>query len=281
MNLKVFRHLWGVMPTTAEAEQRIEPLAKQIAACGYQGVESVVPAAPNRARFQAALQEHGLAYMAQIMTQGNSPAEHLASFRALLNEAAALDPALVVCHGGRDGFEPEEATAFFRDALAIEEDVGIPVAHETHRSRILFSPWSTRRILEAVEHVWLCVDFSHWVCVCERLLGDAEEVVRLAASRARHLHARVGFEQGPQVPDPRAPEYARHLAAHEQWWDWVWDAQEQNGFNESTLTPEFGPPMYQHTMPYSREPLADLDEICNWVAVRERNRFTKRKKTEA
>jgi hypothetical protein len=71
------------------------------------------------------------------------------------------------------------------------------------------------------------------------------------------------------VPDPRAPEYQRHLNAHEQWWHIVWDAQIARGQMISTLTPEFGPPDYLHTLPYSNMPVADLREICNWMAQRQ------------
>jgi hypothetical protein len=41
----------------------------------------------------------------------------------------------------------------------------------------------------------------------------------------------------------------------------------------STLTPEFGPPPYLHTHPETGEPLADLNQICDWMALRQRARF--------
>jgi hypothetical protein len=127
--------------------------------------------------------------------------------------------------------------------------------------------------LEALPEVKLCADLSHWVCVCERLLQTEAEIVALAARHTHHIHARVGYEQGPQVPDPRAPEYADHLRAHEQWWDLIWQSQRERGLESSTLTPEFGPPAYLHTMPGTQRPVADLWEICEWQADRQRNRF--------
>jgi hypothetical protein len=99
------------------------------------------------------------------------------------------------------------------------------------------------------------------------------EIIRLCAEHCIHIHARVGYEEGPQVPDPRAPEYERHLAAHERWWSMIWDAQEKRGVTESTLTPEFGAPDYLHTLPYSRMPVANLWDICNWQAERQKARF--------
>jgi hypothetical protein len=78
------------------------------------------------------------------------------------------------------------------------------------------------------------------------------------------------------VPDPRAPEYQRHLEAHERWWDLIWDAQIAQGRKISPLTPEFGPPDYLHTLPYSNVPVADLWDICNWMADRQAARFANR-----
>jgi hypothetical protein len=121
----------------------------------------------------------------------------------------------------------------------------------------------------------LCCDYSHWVCVCERLIDDELGILRKCATRCLHLHARVGYEQGPQVPDPRAPEYERHLAAHERWWRLVWQAQRKRGDAVSTLTPEFGPPLYQHTLPFTAVAVSNLWEICDWQAARQAANFAR------
>lgn len=86
----------------------------------------------------------------------------------------------------------------------------------------------------------------------------------------------MGYEEGPQVPDPRAPEYGTHLAAHEAWWDLIWASQARRGFEVSTLTPEFGPPRYLHTLPYSDCPVADLEAVCDWQALRQAKRFQRK-----
>jgi hypothetical protein len=147
------------------------------------------------------------------------------------------------------------------------------VAHETHRGRALYNPWITRRLLRHFAPLRLCCDFSHWVCVCERLVDTEIDILRECAARCIHLHARVGYEEGPQVPDPRAPEYQRHLEAHERWWQLIWEAQAAAGHLRSTLTPEYGPPDYLHTLPYSKMPVANLWEVCDWQAQRSAARF--------
>jgi hypothetical protein len=82
--------------------------------------------------------------------------------------------------------------------------------------------------------------------------------------------SRVGFEEGPQVPDPSVASAAAALAAHESWWDMIWEDQRSRGMSVSTLTPEFGPPPYLHTRHKTAESWADLSGICDWMALRQR-----------
>jgi hypothetical protein len=108
------------------------------------------------------------------------------------------------------------------------------------------------------------------------MLHTETEIIRQCAERCIHIHARVGYEEGPQVPDPRAPEYQYCLDAFERWWQLIWDAQDARGLAASTLTPEYGPPGYLHTLPYTRQPVVDLGEISDWQARREAARFALR-----
>jgi hypothetical protein len=215
------------------------------------------------------LDQYGFAYIAMVFTSGSSVAGHLDSFRAQVETSRALLPILINSHSGRDAWDDGHNREFFAQALTLEATLNIPVAHETHRGRSLFNPWITQRLLGQFEQLRLCCDLSHWVCVCERLLDSETDIIEQCAQRTIHLHARVGYEQSPQVPDPRAPEYQRHLEAHERWWDIIWAAQSANGQKISPLTPEFGPPDYMHTLPYSNLPVADLWEVCNWMAQRQ------------
>lgn len=269
MDLMLVRHLWGLPGAW-------ETLFPALKARGYGAVELPVPPPDRRAALRACLDAHGLAYVAQVFTEGDSVAGHVASFRAGFAEAVAGGACLVNCHSGHDAWSEHEAAAYFDEVLRVEADEATPVAHETHRHRIFYAPWSTARLLARFEAIRVCCDFSHWVCVCERLLEDQGDVIAACAERAIHLHARVGYEEGPQVPDPRAPEYARHVAAHERWWDQVWAAQEARGLATSTLTPEFGPPNYLHTLPFTNVPVADLEAVCDWQAQRQARRFEAR-----
>ena len=267
MELKIYRHLWGVA-------EPWEPVYPKIKAAGYDGIETSLPAVEQEAAFMEQMAQHGFSYMPMLFTGGRSVDEHLQSFREQLQRAVALGVGCVTSHSGADGFSREDSLRFFQEAVRIERDLGVRVGHETHRGRILFNPWITEYILREVEGVRLCADFSHWVCVCERMLNREGEIVKLAASRTVHIHARVGYEEGPQVPDPRAPEFESYLLRHEAWWDMIWAEQRKQEAQVSTLTPEFGPPNYMHVLPYTRQPVADLWEICNWQAARQRARFS-------
>ena len=75
-----------------------------------------------------------------------------------------------------------------------------------------------RNLLRLFPDLKLSCDLSHWVCITERLLTTEGEMTRWPPSIASICTARVGYENGPQVADPRAPEFAPQLAAHEAWW---------------------------------------------------------------
>ncbi len=269
MKLLLIRHLWGVAG-------RWEDLFPKFKAWGYQGIEAGLPPREDQERLRRLLDEHGLEYVAQIFTQGGDVRDHVRSFETQLKEAHNVRPRLVNAHSGQDAWGESESVRFFEEALQMESVQGLPVAHETHRGRILYNPWITQRLMDRFADLKLCCDYSHWVCVCERLIEDQLEVLQACAARCLHLHARVGYEQGPQVPDPRAREYARHLEAHERWWGMIWDAQMSRGDLVSTLTPEFGPVPYLHSLPFTNVPVTDLWEVCDWQARRQAENFARR-----
>ena len=275
MRLVTVRHLWGV----EEEWATFFPRAK---AAGYGAIEAnILEMTPtHREELRARLADLGLGLVAQIFTNGFIPggdvATHVESFRRQCDLAIAMRPRLINCHSGRDAFTRDEACDFFRRVTEHEGGLPVRVAHELHRGRVFYAPWSTVPVLNAFPALNVTADFSHWVNVCERLLDDQLPAIRLVAERCLHVHARVGHAEGPQVNDPRAPEWAGELVAHERWWDLCWTAQERRGLTESTLTPEFGPPPYQPTAPYTRQPLAELREICDWMAKRQVERFARR-----
>ncbi len=155
---------------------------------------------------------------------------------------------------------------FVEAILEAEHKLGVTVMQETHRGKLLYAPWVAAAYLREFPELHITADYSHWVNVCERLPVDQAEALRLANQHARHIHGRVGYEEGPQVPDPSAPEYAAQLAWHEAQWKAIRDAQQASGEPTMTFTPEYGPPTYLHTLPHTNVPVANLWDVCLWAA---------------
>ena len=275
MKLLLVRHLWGVDQCSG-----LEQYWPRWRAAGYGALEVSWRFVADQPEFAQFVKRNGLGWIPQVFsrefTPGGTVREHLDSLRRQIEECLPLQPLLFNAHSGSDAWIPSEAEDFFGAALELERRIGFAIAHETHRMRYLGNPWATRDILKKFPALKLTCDFSHWVCVAERLLPDCDDIIQLAAQHCHHLHARVGCEEGPQVSDPRAPEWAPHVAAHERWWDLVWDSQKQRGMTVRTLTPEFGPPLYLHTLPHTQTPVADLADICDWQARRQAARFAGR-----
>jgi hypothetical protein len=244
---------------------------------GYTALETASHLIPDATEMRQVLKGEGFGWIPQIFSNGfaggGSVKQHLNSMRQQIETCLDPTPLFFNGHSGSDAWELDEAEEFYLRCAELETELGVTISHETHRSRYFGNPWNTMRLLERVAEVRLTCDFSHWVCVAERLLDDAEPIFERVARNCHHVHARVGYEEGPQVSDPRAPEWRNHLLAHERWWDLIWKTQAEMGVSESTLTPEFGPFPYLHAMPFTQEPIADLATICDWMAERQAGRF--------
>jgi hypothetical protein len=274
MQLKLFKTLWGFDGDYLAA-------LEQALADGYDGIEGPAPLDPiQRDEFSAALHENGLLYIQEICTGGDyvpqrqaSVAQHLYDLEAGMARAAPLAPLFVTSMAGCDAWPEAQSIRFFEEAMGLAEQQGVLLNFETHRSRSLFHPWVTKRVVEALPTIRLTVDYSHWCVVCERLLDSELDVLTAISANVQHIHARVGYAQGPQVPHPAAPEYAEALAAHQRWWAMIWQAQAAAGTTLSTMTPEFGPDGYLQQLPFSGAAVADLREINRWMAGVERAHF--------
>jgi hypothetical protein len=121
---------------------------------------------------------------------------------------------------------------------------------------MLFAAHITRKFIESFPELRLTLDISHWCNVHESLLADQKETVDMALSRTDHIHARIGHPEGPQVNDPRAPEWEPVVRQHFEWWDKIVERKKKNGEIVTILT-EFGPPDYMPTLPYTKQPLGD------------------------
>lgn len=263
MELKMFKALWGLEGTLEEQFARAS-------AAGYAGIEGAPPGADQREQFMALLERYRMGYIAQVFTGGD---DHAASFREQVAYAAGFKPAMINAHSARDCMTDDEQDRFYESALDAEHRIGIPIGHETHRQRAMFTPWTTARLLRKFPELRVTADFSHWVNVCESYLEDQADNLALAMERTIHIHGRVGYPEGPQVPHPAAPEYRAELALFTGWWRSILERRAAQGASSATFTAEFGPPGYLHTIPYTNVPVADLWQVNQWMTDYALERF--------
>jgi sugar phosphate isomerase/epimerase len=258
MKILYFRSVWGMddLPSLADRFKKIKD-------GGFDGVELDVPLDRETCRdARQSLDELGLAVVAlQCRTAGRTVAEHQAGFEEQYERALLLKPLHLNSHTGCDHFTLAENLALLDHATALADRHGVPVYHETHRSRALFSAPATMQILAERPQLKLVADFSHWCCVHESLLADQPERVERATRSAYAIHARVGYAEGPQIPDPRDPLWQSNLDAHLAWWRRIAEHRRAEGCAILPVCPEFGPAPYMTLLPNTRQPIADLWEI--------------------
>jgi len=240
---------------------------------GFDGVETGIPADDKKsAELIETLRKHNLTYIFQCNLSGEDFDEYLTAYRRELERAAELKPVLINSHTGKDHFCRAKNEILIAAAESISQSTGVCIVHETHRGRFAFAAHVTREYLDRLPTLQLALDISHWCVVHETLLEDQSEAVSLALQRTAHIHARVGHSQGPQVNDPRAPEWQQNLQQHLIWWDFV-VAQRQKQQKRLTITTEFGPPNYLPTLPYTQQPLADQWQINTYMLELLRSRY--------
>lgn len=260
MQLLFFCPRWG-----SEAMPWADFLPR-VRAAGYDGVELGIandtPAA-ELAGIWEQLDRHGLQVIAQhYATEETDFARHHDAYAAWLEKIRPFPVLRINSQTGKDHFSMVQNQALLATAHAFGAAAGTTVLHETHRGKFSFAAHVTHQYLLADPALRLTLDVSHWVNVAESYLADQPAALALALARTEHLHARVGFPEGPQVPDPRAPEWQPALRAHLAWWDAVVARKRAAGPAALlTIAPEFGPPPYLPTLPFTRQPVTSQWEV--------------------
>ena len=251
--LKIMGTNWGF-------EGSVDAFCAKAKKEGYDGIEMWWPMQKkDQDELFAALKDHQLEIGFLCGGSQNDPKEHLDFFKRMIDAAATntiQHPLYINCHSGRDHFTYEQNKLFIDHTTALAKQTGITICHETHRSRMMFAAHTTRGFIEKIPELKLTFDVSHWCNVHESLLQDQQETVAMVLARVEHIHARIGHPEGPQVNDPRAPEWEMAVKQHFDWWDRVIERKKKEGKRMTILT-EFGPPDYMPTLPYTRQPLAD------------------------
>ncbi|MBE7170838.1 MAG: sugar phosphate isomerase/epimerase [Williamsia sp.] len=246
MKIKFFCPRWGAESIAWE------PFLQAVKKAGYDGIEWF-PYAEKEDYIQVVklLEQYGLEYtiVMAVIHHIDGVDNYLAELERQLIDLSAVctehtRPLAITAQTGREFYSEEEAARCIACCEAVSRKTGIPVYQETHRNKWAFAAHAVYKQLLKNPDTPLTLDVSHWFCVSESYLHDQQPAVELAIRSARHIHARVGHCEGPQVWDPAAEEYSEALAEHLKIWDkWI-QLRRESGAAYCTITPEFGPPPY-------------------------------------
>ena len=241
---------------------------------GYDGIEVWVPGAASEMKvLSETVANAGLKL--GLLAGGNdvNPTLHKKQFSDAIDRAISLKPIYINCHSGKDYFSFEDNAEMLAMTFKRSTESGIPIYHETHRGRMLFAAHVSKAFIDRFKDLKLTRDISHWCNVHESLLGDQPINVEAALARTHHIHARIGHAEGPQVNDPRAPEWKNEVKAHFDWWDKVVARKKAEGEHITMLT-EFGPSNYMQTLPFTTQPVADQWAINRYMMETLRKRYS-------
>lgn len=254
-----------IMFTKSKWEMWDDPLIhfiNRVAEDKFDGTELYFDSIPDDPKVIKDLHEsNGLFLIGQILTDGNTISDHIESFYRQADFALESGSKLVNVHAGRDYFSFDDNLLLIDKINKFSKQCGVEFYIETHRGRLTYSLVDTIKYLEVYPELKLTADISHWMVVHESDLSNQSESLQKAIDSSFHIHARVGYEEGPQVTDPSAPEWKTHLVNHLSIWQRIINKRQTEGREFITITPEFGPPNYMHTLPFSNKPIRDAWEI--------------------
>lgn len=276
MKILYFCPIWGMVPDYVEKlDGDLPKILEKIKLAGYDGVEMAVPFDDNQKhQLRSLLNDFELELVAlQYAANGNNLEEYIKSYARHITSIMDVKPLLINSHTGKDYYSTHDNHMIINEAIILGIKQNVKILHETHRGRFSFHSATTQQYLQQHKDLRLVADFSHWCNVSESLLEEQQANVANAMQRSDHIHARVGYNQGCQVNDPRAPEWNEALQAHLNWWDEIIKIKKNAGEALFTITPEFGPAPYMPVTPYKQLPLANQWEINHWMKDFLKNRY--------
>ncbi|HUP11811.1 MAG TPA: hypothetical protein VM187_06355 [Niastella sp.] len=271
MEIKFFCPRWG-------SEQiDWDVFCERVQQAGYNGVEYGIPNETTAAELDM-VWEKLAKYQLDVIPQhyGTYDADfdrHYDSYSAWLEKLSPYPALKIDSQTGKDFFSFEQNSELINVAARHQALTHVPVCHETHRNKFPFAAHVTFNYLKRIPALRITLDASHWVNVAESYLVDQPEAMMLAIERTDHIHARVGYPEGPQVPDPQAPEWKEALDHHLQWWDAVIDLKRKQQQDIMTITPEFGPYPYMVHLPYTGKPISDQKAVNRFMMEMLRARY--------
>jgi len=242
---------------------------------GYDGVEISLPDSSDlKSEYLSVLSDCGIPYILQHwQTDKKNAVDYISEYADRMDILAEARPLFINSQTGKDFFSFDDNCRIIEKANEIEAKSGIPVYHETHRGKFSFACHVMPDYLKVFPEMKITADFSHWVNVSESLLEHQQENLGKIIPNVYHIHSRVGYPEGPQVNDPRAPENKAFLDRHIEWWDAIIGERKVKGDTEFTITHEFGPIPYMQILPFTQHPVSNQWEINKYMMTILRSRY--------
>lgn len=264
MNIKYICTYWGCENKSAK-----EFLAN-VVSNGYDGVEINFPDDEYFiAEFMKELENirnkinSDFVFIAQqvLSNKKETVDDYIARITERLEFLTILKPNYINSHTGKDFFDFSENCKIIEITNQISKSSGIPIWHEIHRGRFSFHLKTLLKYVDIFPRLKLIADFSHFCVVSESNLDDQQDLLTKIYPNIKHIHARVGFEQSPQVNNPFATEWNNYLERYLMWWKEIIETQKNRKIDLITITPEFGPFPYMPQEPFTLKPLSNQWEI--------------------
>ncbi|MBD0331785.1 MAG: sugar phosphate isomerase/epimerase [Chitinophagaceae bacterium] len=269
MQLLFFCPRWG------QNDVPWDEFAKKVKHAGYNGVETSLPLEQNEKQvILYELAKYDLQFIGQHWeTVSPDFKQHVTEYKKWLYNLTDAKPLFINSQTGKDYFSFEQNAQLIGLAKMISDETEVQIIHETHRGKFSFAAHITKQYMQQLADLKITFDISHWCVAAESLLHDQQEALELAISRAEHIHARIGFSQGPQVTDPRSPEWSGALQFHLSCWDKVVERKRKKGAATFTITCEFGPFPYMIHLPFNNKPVANQLELNKFMMELLRERW--------
>ena len=255
---------WGCEQDTPKA------FVDKVLTAGYEGIEISLPPATETfthlfLKELDAIRKNkpDFIFIAQHLTTPGTDTvgQYIRKMEKNLLKLCRYNPTFINSHTGKDFYSFDENCSVLEAVSNISQKTGVRILHETHRGRFSFHAATLLPYLQKFPQLELVGDLSHFCTVSESLLADQQHILELIIPHIKHLHARVGHQQGPQVNNPFAPEWQEHVAVFLAWWKQIISHREHADNALFTITPEFGPAPYMPAMPFTQEPLSNQWEL--------------------
>lgn len=245
--LEVQMSWWGMTGLEGDgAERTLEEKFELIAEAGFDGINGFLPSPEEERIWNRLLDRYGLTLSVNAYPK---TAEDMALFLEQASRYGAVQ------HINVQVMTPFLAGQPAADLLSsidqMSRRAGIPAFIETHRGTVTQDLLRTVGYIEALEHLRLTIDLSHYVVAGEMhtVSGEAEDLIQRLLTRTSAIHARVSNGEQIQVDFGRQGEHPM-LRHFERWWGdgmRYWRSSAGSG-DVLPFVVELGPPPYAITI---------------------------------